>query len=1244
MKKMFALLALLTVSTFAMGQAVTTSGGAIQGTITDPSGAVVPGATIVITEPATGYTHTLKTDKSGIYVLGPLVPGTYSISVSAPNFEAFKETTTVRIGTVASGNIKLTLGKSTETVEVTTGVLTVNTDQIGVAGVVTREQIDSLPINGRNILDVAQLQPGVLLQDGQSFDPTKAGYEAISTGGVSGRTTRILLDGQDITDETVGTTIFNVPTGAVDEFQLNRSTQDVSGEVTANGQVLLSTQSGTNTIHGQAFYNFQNDTVGFAPSAGTDYPFQRNQMGGYVGGPILKDKLFFFAGLEHILQHQEEPAIGDPLFSDPTQIAGDPYLTTPILIKYPFVPVPFHDTYSTARMDYNAPKGIHVFGRLSYSVNYDDNNFGLNPYALYNNRDNVVAYAGGADLVTGKFTHSVRIGYEKFHNLLKDGTAGVSSIYNPSTGPNNQISLVGSLNAGPNYLAPQETYQSEKQGRYDGTWTKGKHSVKFGFAMSRILGGGYAKFYGASLYTGFSASPGYEVANCGNNPALGTCPGDPVNGYLADVYVIGNGNGFFSERPGFGLAGGGSPSWRFSSYLGDTYKLTPSLTVVGGIRWSVDTDRANQDLATPLCSSVASYLQFTGCTGTSSTPIFDEFGATAAGLSNYGYKTRQPYADFGPQLGLVFSPGSHKLSMRAGIGIYYDSDIFNNTGNTRPESIQANGAYFNYGAVGPGQTSVYLPGFGSVSYINGTTGAPCSSSTGPGCVALSGVLFDPISVAAPLINGLKAAYQGAVEGVAGANPSYIGNGDAMNAAAIYAGPYKAPYSLQYNGGVQYELKKGIILSADYIHNSTLKVPLTVDVNHDGAARNFNLLAGQNAVANTTAGFGCAGAYSAAAINCAIANGATIADFSGNGLDSLAVITGGYSQLAYGLSPNTGVAFAGDNPNVGNGRFILPIGRSGYDALQVVLQQQKAHPVPGIVNSNFQVAYSLSRVVSTAAGASDQLFAGGGPVDNDAPTRYIGRNGIDHTNEVTFGGGVDLGVNKFHLHEYVLKVGMVGHFFSAPPSSLSLDANNVNYGGAGQIFQTDLYGSGNTGVLLPGTGVGSYMHSVKGGNLNTLIKEYNSTHAGTLTPAGQVMVNDGLFTAAQLSAIGAVQNPLALVPTTPINNPAIREFDLNAALPIPYLDHIRKGLSIIPAVQAFNVFNMSNYGGVSSNLLNAGDSGCTPTSTTCVGSSNIGNLNGPNTNAILYGNRTVRGSGTYDSGAARSMEFELKINF
>jgi hypothetical protein len=232
-----ALLVILAASTFAGAQAISSNGGSIQGSITDPTGAVIPGASIVITNPATGSRQVSKSDSAGLYSVGPLLPGDYVLDITAANFQRMRVKTVVRTGTVTNGSEKLTIGSESVTIEVNAGALQVNTDQAGVQDVLTKQQVESLPINGRNFLDLAQIQPGVILQSGETFDPTKAGYSAISVDGVSGRTTRILYDGQDITDETVGTTIINVPTGAVDEFQLNRSTQDVSGEVTSTGQV-----------------------------------------------------------------------------------------------------------------------------------------------------------------------------------------------------------------------------------------------------------------------------------------------------------------------------------------------------------------------------------------------------------------------------------------------------------------------------------------------------------------------------------------------------------------------------------------------------------------------------------------------------------------------------------------------------------------------------------------------------------------------------------------------------------------------------------------------------------------------------------------------------------------------------------------------------------------------------------------------------------------------------------------------
>ncbi|MGF7182269.1 carboxypeptidase regulatory-like domain-containing protein [Tunturiibacter psychrotolerans] len=1200
MKRLLSILMILFATvTLSYGQATSVNGGSIQGSITDPSGANVPDATVTILAVDTGVSKTVTTDKAGFYSVGPLNPGPYTVTVSGAGFEKLSVTTVVRTGTATPGNFKLTLGSSAETVEVNAGALQVNTEQIGVSGVVTREQIDALPVNGRNILDVAQLQPGVVLQSGQTFDPTKAGYSAISVSGVGGRTTRILLDGQDITDETVGTTIYNVPSGAIQEFQLNRSTQDVSGEVTSTGQVLVSTQSGTNKFHGNAFYNFQDARAGAADISGSTAPFQRNQFGGYIGGPIIKDKLFFFGGAERILQHEQDAALGAaPVFSS-------------ILQQYPFVPAPFTDNFSTARLDYNGPKGIHLFARAVYSVNSDFATFGLAPYQVYENRDNVPGLVGGADFTTGHFTHSFRGGYEKFHNLLEDGTAALgSSIYNPSSPTLGQVTLIGSINAGPNYLAPQGTFQTDKQFRYDGSWTKSSHTFKFGFDLNRLASGGFAAFYGASLYTDISATPG--------NLAAGGNAANPLD-YVASLYALGNGNGLFSERPGFGLPGGLSPSWRFGAYVADTWKASSSLTLTAGLRWSVDTDRANQDLATPLCSSVAPAQQFSGCTG--NTPLFDQY---QAGL---GVQTHQPYANFGPQFGFNFSPGDHKTSLRGGIGIFYESSVFNNTGNSRTESVQSDFPAFNYGLAFAGNSSITLPGYGSV------TAAPDGTP-------VSTILNEPIGLAAPEINAIKAEYQAAVKGVAGVNPSYIGT-TGLYANSIYAGPYVSPYSIQFNGGIQREIFKGVVFSADYVHNATLKIPISQDVNHVGAARTLNTAAAQNAIAATTAAFGCAGGASSAAINCAIAQtnntvhpgqGAQITDFAGNGLDSGTNFLGSTAASYNGKTIATGAAFPGTNPNVGQGKFILPIGRSGYDALQVVLQQQKSHPAPGIVSSNVQISYSLSKVVGVNAGTNpgDQFFAGTQAFDNDDPNRYMGRTPLDHTNELSFGGSLGI--------KYGLNLAMIGHFYSASAASLVLD---TTAGNTGQIFQTDVDGDGTIGDLVPSTGPGSYEHEIKGAGLNRLINTYNATSAGTPTPAGQALIAAGLFTPGQLYAANGVQQAIALGPNKPLNNAALRTFDLSANYPIR-LGRLHEGMSLVPGVAIYNVFNMSNFEAIPGIVSQA--VGELINTTDAAGGVPGGYYNGPADQATLNQARTTRNSGTFDQGGPRTTEFQLKFNF
>jgi hypothetical protein len=201
-------------SPFLLAQ-TTVGTGSISGTVTDPSGAVLDGAKVTITNVATNQVINLSSNSSGGFNSGALVPGTYKVQVAMKGFSTVSQTVTVQVGNTSTANVKLAVGQESTVIDVEASSAQVNTEQATVQGVLTSNQIENLPVNGRNFLDLAQLEPGVQIQDGQNFDPTKAGYSSISFGGRFGRTARIMVDGVDVSDETVGTTTTDIPASAV---------------------------------------------------------------------------------------------------------------------------------------------------------------------------------------------------------------------------------------------------------------------------------------------------------------------------------------------------------------------------------------------------------------------------------------------------------------------------------------------------------------------------------------------------------------------------------------------------------------------------------------------------------------------------------------------------------------------------------------------------------------------------------------------------------------------------------------------------------------------------------------------------------------------------------------------------------------------------------------------------------------------------------------------------------------------
>src|SRR5580704_8076711 len=422
----FRILSLFTVVLLIAGAAIgqtSLSTGSIVGTVTDASGGVLNSVKVTITG-STGQTITTTTNASGGYSASALIPGPYTVRVEMKGFKTAQLNLTVQVDNAANGSIKLEIGQESTVVDVTAYEVQVNTEQATVQGVLTATQIENLPVNGRNFLDLAQLEPGVQIQDGQNSDPTKAGYSSISFGGRFGRTARISVDGVDVSDETVGTTTTDIPASGIQEFSLAQSSLDLSNDLTSSGAVNVTTKSGTNAFHGEAFGLFRDSSAGAAtlpepflstplpndPGAGhlIAAPFQRNQEGGSVGGPIIKDKLFFFLDGERTLQHQAAPILE----------------TAPFQALSGTFPAPFKENELMGRLDYSLTKTSRLFGRFNYFSNNATATFFPSSYQVYNNKDYTRNEVVGLDFNTGSFTHTVRFSYLKFQNQIVDGTRG----------------------------------------------------------------------------------------------------------------------------------------------------------------------------------------------------------------------------------------------------------------------------------------------------------------------------------------------------------------------------------------------------------------------------------------------------------------------------------------------------------------------------------------------------------------------------------------------------------------------------------------------------------------------------------------------------------------------------------------------------------------------------------------------------------------------------------------------------
>jgi hypothetical protein len=601
--------------------------GTISGVVTDTSGAVLSGASVTATSLSTGAARVTTANDQGFFTIPSLKPGEYMLTVATKGFADFVVPhVVVEVGQTARVDVAMKIGAVSENVEVQAGSVTVDTSQTTVGGVVNLKQINELPLNGRNYLELAQLQPGVEIQEGRAFDPTKSRYTGVSVGSRNGREARITIDGVDAVDEHVGTTTLNISQDGIQEFQVSTSSSDPSAGLSATGAINIITKRGSNDLHGSGFIFGRGSRYAARPSFATPKPdFDREQFGGSAGGPALKNQLFWFANVE---KTNEDSAIG----------ISTPYF--PALTSYP---APFNLLSTTLRGDWHVSQNNDLFVRWSRDDNDSFGNFGGNrlPSSGNINSNTTNQLVFGLDTVlTPKLTNSFRTAYTDFKNRVLRPDAAAQAFAVPGLEGIRIVTDDNGLIAGPDSITPQSTFERFGQFRNDLNYSAGNHLIRGGMDVV------YYRVRVTNFVNGF---PQFfnVVSPASRNPA------DIANQTFVST-TLGNKNG--KRIPG--TPDNSHRNTRISGYAEDTWRIRPNLMLNYGARYEIDTHPLNNDLDKP--ALVGPILP----NGTESTPIDKN--------------------NIAPHFGVAWDPWKDgKTSIRAGAGIYYSLRVSNLVTNER---------------------------------------------------------------------------------------------------------------------------------------------------------------------------------------------------------------------------------------------------------------------------------------------------------------------------------------------------------------------------------------------------------------------------------------------------------------------------------------------------------------------------------------------------------------------------------
>jgi Carboxypeptidase regulatory-like domain len=852
----------------------------------------------------------------------------------------------------------------------------------------------------------------------------------------------------------------------------------------------------------------------------------------------------------------------------------------PVLSQAPFenlagtLASPFRENQFTGRLDLDLSDNARAFYRVLYNRNRGTMAPLPTSFQAVTTNNYAQSHVAGLDFASGDFVHTFRFGYTRLHNLLGDAGNG-PGLVNPVPGIEIGIGAdpfcltpgVDSFCSGINYLTQQNTYQTSTEFKYDGSKASGAHDFRFGAGYNRIHAAVLAAFLGSGPAVGASIADCAQFSFC--------IPSDPAT-YPVMNAVLGNGQAAFGNQSAFGLNGAGLPvDNRLTAYAGDIWKVKQNLVVRYGASYVRDSGRTDSDL--PAISAL------------------DQFGP---GL---GSRVRQPNANFAPQLGIAWDPGkSSKSVIRMGVGVFYANPVWEST------------IFDRAGRLAQGQLQAVQPiCSGGITQLGGIPFPDGSIVTPTFC-------GQPVGSVAPQIIALQQQYRAAAQ-AAGANPAFAGTvlADGLNATgtSLLFPDYSTPRSVQMNLGLQHELHEGLVFSIDYLRNVGTHTLQSMDTNHVGAARYLDRNAALTAISATTTAFGCGGGTASLDIDCAIASGATLRNFAANGIDSA-------NNFCFGLPCSTfgtrAAAFPGVNSSLGTNQMLFPMGRSVYNGVQLSVREESHGSLRGVRSMRTEFSYSYSKNVSTSRSSGLLAFA----TDNDDPLKFIGPNDLDRRHQLSFAAAMDVPKN--------FRISFVGRFYSPLPQTLTLESPGV-----GAIFVSDVTGDGTDGSLvstggigdvLPGTNLGAFGRRNKAAGVNTSINYYNTNFAGRATPAGQALINAGLFNLSELQAIGAVMPEVALAPSDQAGISWLKDFDVS----VGWVHKISERIELTPTVSFYNVFNIANFNSPS-NILSGVLTGTS------------GSANGT-PGRQPAGNRIGLGSGVFSLGAPRMAEFTLKLTF